>query len=98
MALSFSDYRDGIVYQGATASTIGPFHLQGGKYFLYGSAADTTNTLDILLPDGSTYQAVDSETTTAFSKMIDLPAGQFKIVTNSSTAVQGGLVKIPYQV
>lgn len=95
MSLVTNDSKNGLTYTGATGSTI-KFTLLGGKYFLFGSATDTSNTLNMLLPDGTSYQAVDSETTSAFSKSIDLPAGSFEIVTVSSTAVQGGIVAVPY--
>lgn len=95
MALSNQDTGDGLIYTGATNSTL-TFRILGGKYWVFGSAADTTNVLSQLLPDNSTYQAVDSETTTLFGKVLDLPPGTYKIVTTSATAVQGGLVKIPY--
>lgn len=97
MALSQSDTKDGTVYQGATSSTVGPFTLLGGKYGVFATAADTTNVLSILGPDGSTYIPWDSETTSAFAKALDLPPGTYKIVTTSSTAVQGGVVKVPYR-
>ena len=95
MALVTQDTMDGIIYTGATNSTI-KFRLLGGKYFVHATAADTTNVLSILCPDGSTYNAVDSETTSAFAKALDLPPGSYEIVTTSSTAVQGACVKIPY--
>lgn len=95
MALVTADYRDGLTYTGATSSTI-KFSILGGKYWVFGTAADTTNVLSMLLPDNATYQAVDSETTALFGKMLDLPPGSYEIVTTSATAVQGGLIKIPY--
>lgn len=95
MALVTQDTQDGVIYTGATGSTI-KFRILGGKYWIFGSAADTTNVLSMLLPDNTTYQAVDSETTALFGKGLDLPPGSYEIVTVSVTAVQGGLVKIPY--
>ena len=95
MALVTQDTGNGVIYTGATNSTI-KFRIFGGKYWAFGSAADTTNVLSMLYPDGVTYAAIDSETTAAFGKVYDLPPGSYEIVTTSATAVQGGLVQIPY--
>lgn len=95
MALATNDSKDGITYTGATG-TVGPFTVLGGKYAFYATAAGTSNVLNILMPDGSTYSPVQSETTSAFYVMVDLPPGTYDIVVVTSTAVQGGVVKIPY--
>jgi hypothetical protein len=100
MALATHDTADGIVYTGATSSTVGPFVLLGGKYLFFAGAAGTSNTLNMLLPDGSTYIAVGTSTTfstSAGSAPIDLPPGTYEIVVVSASAVAGGLVKIPYR-
>ena len=96
MALATTDTKDGVTYTGATSSTVGSFVLLGGKYLVYATAAGTSNVLNILMPDGTTYSPVDSETTTAFAKVVDLPPGTYDIVVVSVSAVQGGVVKIPY--
>lgn len=96
MALVTTDSKDGFVYTGATGSTVGPFTLLGGKYLFYATAAGTSNVLNILAPDGTTYTPVNSQTTSAFATAVDLPPGTYEIVVVSVSAVQGGLVKVPY--
>ena len=97
MALATTDHKDGVTYTGATSSTVGPFTLLGGKYLFYGSAAGTSSVLNILYPDGSTYGAVNSQTTSAYAVAVDLPPGTYEIVVVSAGAQQGGLVKAPYR-
>jgi hypothetical protein len=95
MALATQNDGDGVNYTGATSSTI-KFTLLGGKYSFFGSAAGTSSVLSILLPDGSTYVAVQSETTSAFNVVLDLPPGSYEIVVVSAGAQSGGCIKIPY--
>jgi hypothetical protein len=97
MALVTNNYQDGVTYTGATSSTVGPFTILGGKYLLYGTAAGTSYSFNLLMPDGSTYQAVYSGTTSAYTQVADLPPGTYEIVIVSASAQQGGLVKIPYR-
>ena len=96
MALAVVDTKDGISYTGETLTTPIVFTLLGGKYIVFGTAAGTTNVLSVLAPDGSTYIAVDSETTSAFYKMYDLIPGTYQIVVTTSSAVSGGVQKVPY--
>ncbi len=95
MALATTDQKDGITYTGATSSTVGPFNLLGGNYAFFGTSAGTSSTLNILGPDGSTYIAVQAETTSAYFQQVYLPPGTYKIVVVSASAQQGGLVKVP---
>jgi hypothetical protein len=96
MALAVQNTNDGLNYTGAVTGSVILFTLLGGKYSAFASAADTTNVLSVLLPDGSTYAAYDSETTSAFTKMLDLPAGSYKVVVTSATLVAGGVQRVPY--
>jgi hypothetical protein len=98
MALATNTWGDGYTYTGATG-TVGPFVILGGKYLFFATAAGTSNTLEMLMPDG-TYIAVGSTTTfstSAATAMIDLPPGTYQNVVVTSTAVAGGLVRIPYR-
>jgi hypothetical protein len=48
----------------------------GGKYLFFASAAGTADSLDMLMPDGTTYQAVGTSTTLTTSPgaaPVDLP-------------------------
>ena len=96
MSLVTNDWKDGITFTGATTGTVGPFTVLGGKYVFYATAAGTSVVLNILMPDGSTYSPAYSETTSAFFQMIDLPPGTYEVVVTTSTAVQGGVIKVPY--
>lgn len=97
MAFASTDFKDGIVYTGAqTANTVGPFTLLGGKYVWTTSAPSTSTTLQILMPDGTTYQAFTAAVTTLKSTMVDLPPGTYNIIFTATGDVQGSLIKVPY--
>jgi hypothetical protein len=96
MSLATHDTKDGITYTGATTGTVATFTILGGKYLHLGSAAGTSVVLNIICPDGSTAVPVNSQTTSAFAAMVDLPPGEFNIVVTTSAAVTGGLVRVPY--
>ena len=97
MALATTNWGDGFTYTGATSSTAGPFSVLGGRYLFFGTAAGTSATLNILCPDGTTYTAVQIETTSAYASAVDLPPGTYEIVVVSVSAQQGGLVRVPYR-
>lgn len=99
MALTLNDYKDGVTFTGATGN-VGPFTILGGKYLFFASAAGTSDELDMLMPDGSTYQAVSTATTlttSAGAAPVDLPPGSYRFTITTVSAVQGGLVRIPYR-
>ena len=78
----------GVSWTGATTSTIGPFTLLPGKYMFAGEAAGTSQILKILMPSGS-YSPVDSETTAAVAKVLDLPGGTYEVATVSASGISG---------
>ena len=100
MAAAVYDFADGFTFTGAKSETVGPKKLLGGKYAVFASAADTSDTFQFELPDNSTFQNVGTSTTAttaAFFAVVDLPPGTYQFVIVSATnAVQGGVVKIPY--
>jgi hypothetical protein len=99
MTVATFDTGDGITFTGATGN-VGPVHLLGGRYMYFVSAAGTSQELDMLMPDASTYQAVSTSTTlttSAGTAVVDLPAGTYRFTIVTSGAVQGGLVRIPYR-
>lgn len=96
MAVTTYDSKDGVSFTGAVTASVIVFTLLGGKYAFFSTAADTTNVLSVLSPDGSTYIAVDSETTAAFYKVLDLVPGTYKVVATTVTVAAGGVQKIPY--
>jgi hypothetical protein len=97
MTLAVTDYKDGVLYTGlVTAGTVGPFYLLGGKYLWVSQAASTSQQLQVLGPDGSTYLAVNAQTTSAVSQALDLPPGTYEIVCVATGALMGFLQKVPY--
>lgn len=100
MTLAITDHKDGLVFTGAVTASAIKFTLLGGQYFYAISASDTTSELDILLPDGTTYQSVGSSTkltTAAGAATVNLPPGSYQIAIASVAAVQGLLVRVPYR-
>lgn len=99
MTLALSDYKDGFAFSGATADQ-GPFTLLGGKYAF--SAIDTGTidaTLEVLMPDGSTYGAVHAAyTSTVIAAAFDLPPGQYKVTVGTGTSLSASLIRIPYRI
>jgi len=92
-----NDAKDGVSFTAAkTADTIGPFVLLGGKYVWGTSAPSTSTTLDILMPDGSTWQPFIAAVTAAAMTMLDLPAGTYKIIFTDTTGTQGFVARVPY--
>ena len=96
MAISTYDSGDGFTYQGATTGDTPTFRLLGGKYAFFTSAPSTSTTLQMLMPDNSTYQAVIAAVTALGLTMVDLPPGTYRVIFTATGAVQGGLIKIPY--
>lgn len=96
MTYAVDAFGDGVKYTGARTGDIPVFYLLGGKYLWTTSAPSTSTTLRILLPDGSTYQAVTAAATALGSLMIDLPPGTYSIIFTATGDVQGSLIKIPY--
>jgi hypothetical protein len=98
MAFVSNDWKDGVTYTGArTANTVGPFTLLGGKYVFGTSAPSTSTTLEILMPDGSTYQPFIAAVTAAGFTMVDLPPGTYEIIFTATGDVQGFVIKVPYR-
>jgi hypothetical protein len=98
MTLATQNSQDGVNYTGAVSASVITFRLLGGKYRWSTTAADTSQTLSILLPDGTTYQSISALTTAAASTVLDLPPGSYELTFSTATAVEGSLQKIPYSV
>lgn len=98
MTFATQDFKDGVQYSGAlTANTVGPFTLLGGKYAWGTTGASTSQTFSIIMPDGTTLLTVSTITTAATYATFDLPRGSYEITFVATSAVQGFLVKIPYE-
>ncbi len=99
MAYALYDHGDGFTFTGARTANIPSGRILGGKYAFFASAASGSDTLNFLLPDNTTYQAVGTSTTlttAAAFVVVDLPPGTYQFVLVATGDVQGGLVKIPY--
>lgn len=92
------DSHDGVTFTGAANSDTTPaFILLGGKYFLDTASTGTASAqLQMLMPDGSTFQSVGSAVTT--TSTFDLPPGKYQMVMGASAGTaQGALVRVPYR-
>lgn len=96
MTQAVVDYSDGIkLTDGSTDVT---FRLLGGKYAVLAMATWGGGSVDVtaLMPDGSTYVSVLSSTFTANgTKIVDLPAGSYKIDITTATAVYLSVAPVP---
>lgn len=96
MTLSVIDTRDGFSFSGATTDQ-GPFQLLGGTYSF--SLIDTGTadaTLEMLLPDGSTFGALHAAyTTTTVGAIFQLPPGQVKVTVGTGTSLSAALIRVP---
>jgi hypothetical protein len=92
-----TDYRDGFLVQGASA-TQGPFSLLGGKYGVTCSATFSTGSvaLQILGPDAATFVTVANFTANGYAAA-DLPAGKYQVAITTATAVNVSCVPISYR-
>lgn len=87
---------DGALFSNISATTAA-FRLLGGKYAIAAAATGSgTMGLQTLGPDGATFIAVH----TAFAAVtgfatVDLPAGQYKFVIATFTAVYASIARVP---
>jgi len=96
MALSTVFNSDGVAFTGATVD-FGPFTLLGGRYAFGTSAPDTSIALQVLMPDGTTYQNASVALVAAGFATYDLPPGTYKFDIVTTAAVQAFLVRVPYR-
>ena len=91
------DFKDGVSFTGAGNSDTTPsFTLLGGKYLLSTASSGTPGaTLETLLPDGSTFQAIGNPVTTT-AVAFDLPPGTYEIVMGAAAGTaSGSLTRVP---
>lgn len=96
MTYALTDYKDGVIYTGAQTANTPTFTLLGGTYAWDTSAASTSQALQVLMPDGTTYQAVASLTTAAAHTVVQLAPGTYRIVFVATGDVQGSINYVPY--
>jgi hypothetical protein len=96
--MALTDWDDGVSFTGLSADTAA-FYVLGGRYAV---AVDATFgggsvTLQILMPDGTTYVSILPAFTAAGAATVDLPPGSYKFDIVTATAVQGFVVRVPYR-
>ncbi len=88
---------EAVVFSNIGATTA-QFALRGGRYsFMSKSTGTGTIDLQILLPDGSTWQAVATQVTatSGYQGGIDLPPGQYRVAIATFTGVYAAVCRIP---
>lgn len=100
MAIAVNDFKDGLTFTGGGNGDAPTFTLLGGRYDMAVNATFSGGNIDlqILMPDGSTYQSVlAAPFTAAGSVVLDLPPGSYKIVVTTATSAQGFLIRVPFR-
>lgn len=76
----------------ASAGTVGPVALVGGRYAVAIKATGTgTLAVNMIGPDDTTAIAVATSSASPWFANLDLPPGQYEIVVTGFTAAVGGL-------
>jgi hypothetical protein len=94
--MATKDYRDGFKFTEASA-TQGPFAILGGLYaFMAGASWNDsgTVTLQILMPDGTTYVDVHEPFAADGYTTFDLPAGTVQVAIETASSVQAALLPV----
>lgn len=97
--MAFNDFKNGVSFSGLSA-TPAAFTVLGGLYAFAVAATFGGGNVDLqmLMPDGTTYESVLTTVVTANGqRLVDLPPGTYKVVITTATAVQGSLIRVPYQ-
>ena len=105
MAITVTYNNDGVVYTGARTASVLTFSLLGGRYMFSSVAPSTSTTLEMLLPDASTYVICIPvvgvnpllNATTQLCSVFDLPPGSFQIIWTATGDTAGSLIRIPYR-
>lgn len=90
MPASSSLMTTAIQFIGEAAGTIGPVHLQAGRYAL-SYVATGTGTVGVsgILPDGVTANQVAGGSAANGYSTIDIPEGQYEVIITGFTSVTG---------
>lgn len=100
MAITSTDFKDGITFSGGGNGDTVVFALLGGRYNMAVAATWGGGNVDlqVLMPDGTTYVSVLSSTFTANSgKTLALNPGTYKVVITTASAAQGFVSPAPYR-
>lgn len=95
--MALVDFKDGVSFTALSATTAG-FTVQGGRYAFMVNATwgGGSVTLQVLMPDASTYIAAGPAYGADSTDIFNLPRGTYRIAIVTATAVQGALVPVPY--
>lgn len=101
MSYAQSDYLDGFSFSGLTSAhasgVAGPFRINGGTYSF--SCIDTGTadaTLQMLMPDGSTYGALHAAyTSTTVGAVFQLPPCTIEVTLGTGTSLSACLLRVP---
>ena|SRR5487761_504338 len=98
MAIAVVDFKNGITFTGAAGGDAPVFTVLGGRYAVAvaGTWNSGTATLEVLMPDGTTYLAVLTAFTADGSAIVDLPANTYKFAFATVTTVQGFVLPVHY--
>ena len=96
--MAFNDSTDGVNFT-ALSATPATFRLLGGRYAFGASATwgGGSLTLQVQMPDGSTYVAALPAFTADSVAAVDLPPGTYRLVIATATGVMGFVVRVPYR-
>lgn len=96
--MAFSDFKNGVTGSGLSADTA-TFTLLGGRYAVAAVATwgGGSVSLEMLMPDGSTYLAVVAPFTANNSTIAYLPPGTYKFAITTATAVALLALPVPYR-
>lgn len=95
--MAVTDWGDGFraTLESTTSSA---YKIMGGRYaFTVGATFPGSVTLQMQLPDGTTYIDVAPALTANGSVLVDLPPGMYRVAIATATAVQYSLSNVPYR-
>lgn len=96
MTVAVNNFNDGFTFTDASAD-VGPYYVLGGRYAFAASATwgGGSATIQVLMPDGTTYVSIAVALTADGSQLVDLAPGMYKIAIATATAVMGYFVRVP---
>lgn len=96
--MAATDFGDGFSFAGISAD-VGPYNILGGRYAFAASATwgGGSATIQVLMPDASTYVSVAAAVTADGAQLVDLPPGRYKIAVATATGLMGFLLRVPYR-
>lgn len=96
--MAFTDFKNGVTFT-VLSATPATFTLLGGRYAVAVNATwgGGSATLQVQMPDGSTYVTILTAFTVDGAAIVDLPAATYKMTVATATALQGFVIPVPYR-